>query len=256
MPTWDPELYLRFERERTLPCRDLIARLATAAPRSIVDLGCGTGTSTALLRERWPGARVTGIDNATEMIATARAGPVGADWLVDDLRTWRAPAPYDLVFSNAALQWVPNHPELFLRLLNQVGAGGALAVQMPINFDSLPHRSIHEVTASPSWRARWGPGLEGARVESPGFYYDLFAPRSASVDLWQTEYVHVVPDAGSILEWVKGTTLRPYLDSLTSADERTRFLGEIGQRIMDAYPPRLDGWVLFPFRRLFLIAHR
>jgi trans-aconitate 2-methyltransferase len=256
LPQWDPDQYLRFERERSLPCQDLIARIAGRSPDRIIDLGCGTGTSTALLRARWPEAEISGLDSSPEMIAAARKRDSAVEWVLGDIDTWRVSVPYDLIFSNAALHWLPDHETLFPRLLQQVAPGGALAVQMPTNGHSPAHRCIREVAASPRWSSRWGSKAAGSKEVPPEFYFDLLAPQSVQVELWQTEYVHVLPDAAAILEWVKGTTLRPYLDALASPEDQEAFLGQIARGLEAAYPAQRDGQVLFPFRRLFLVAAR
>jgi trans-aconitate 2-methyltransferase len=256
VPKWDPGQYLRFERERTLPSRDLLARLGEGTPATIIDLGCGTGTSTALLRDRWPAARVVGVDSSLEMIAAARKTSNEIEWVVRDVRSWSPTEPFDLVFSNAALQWVPDHRTVFPHLLRQVAPGGTLAVQMPANFDSPVHRRIREVADAARWSARWGPDLVTPHVESVGFYYDLLTPESPNVECWITEYIHVLPAAADVVEWVKGTALRPYLDRLPEPTDREEFLAEILKGAVAAYPPRADGQVLFPFRRLFLVARR
>ena len=253
---WDPSQYLRFEAERSQPCRDLIARVLPLAPARIVDLGCGTGTSTALLRAQWPGASTVGVDNSPEMLAAARRAGPEVTWTVADIATWATEAPYDLVFSNAALHWVPDHAALFPRLFAAVAPGGALAVQMPVNGDAPAHRRIREVAGSPRWTDRWPADLPGSHVGPTETYYDALAPMARTVELWRTEYVHVLPDAPAIVEWVKGTTLRPYLTALPTDAERTEFLGEITEGVRAAYPSRPDGSVLFPFRRLFLVARR
>jgi trans-aconitate 2-methyltransferase len=256
VPKWDPQQYLQFERERSQPCRDLVSRIVGSPPSTIIDLGCGTGTSTAILRERWPSARITGLDSSSEMIAVARAGDTSVEWVAGDLRHWAPAAPFDLVFSNAALHWVPDHGELVPRLLRYLSPGGVLAVQMPVNSESPAHRYIREVANRPSWAARWGSLPAPPAVGSVEFYYTLLAPHCSEVELWVTEYVHVVPDGAAILEWVKGTTLRPYLDRLPVPQGRERFLAEILRGVIDAYPPQTDGRVLFPFRRLFFVARR
>ncbi len=255
-PTWDPAQYARFEAERTLPCRDLIARVASASPARIIDLGCGSGASTALLRKQWPAAHLVGLDSSPEMITAARREDPAIDWVLQDVRAWRPREPFDLVFSNAALQWVPDHEELFPRLLGRVAPGGLLAVQMPANFDSGAHRAIREVAQSVPWAGRWGPDVRPPQIGPVELYYRLLAPRSQSVEIWLTEYVHVLPDAAAVTEWVKGTTLRPYLTALGSEADSAKFLKEIGRRIEAAYPRQPDGHVLFPFRRLFLVARR
>ncbi|MCI4372024.1 MAG: methyltransferase domain-containing protein [Thermoplasmata archaeon] len=256
MPKWDPAQYLRFERERGLPCRDLISRIGGIAPQRIIDLGCGAGTSTAMLRERWPTAELSGLDSSPEMIDSARSKGGTITWVLGDVRAWTDPRPFDLVFSNAALHWVPDHAELFPRLLKQLSPGGVLAVQMPTNSDSPAHRCIRRVAEGAEWVHRWPLGGSPSFVGPPEGYYDLLAPRAARVEIWQTEYIHVLPDAPAIVEWVKGTTLRPYLDALPSPVDRETFLAEITRGMTVAYPPQADGQVLFPFRRLFLLAHR
>jgi len=256
VPKWDPDQYLRFERERSLPCRDLISRISVPRPGRIIDLGCGTGTSTVLLRERWPAARVAGLDHSPEMIAAARRNDPDVEWITGDFRSWTADEPLDIVFSNAALQWVPDHAELFPRLLRNVASGGVLAVQMPVNSESPAHRCIREVATRPTWAPRWDPHLARPKVESTDLYYRLLSAHTPEVEIWVTEYVHVVANAAAILEWVKGTTLRPYLDLLPSPEDREAFLGEVLTGLNVAYPRQEDGRVLFPFRRLFLLAHR
>jgi trans-aconitate 2-methyltransferase len=256
VPTWDPDQYLRFERERKLPCQDLIARIGTALPQTIIDLGCGTGTSTALLRDRWPAAEIAGLDSSPEMLSAARKAGLRVEWLEGDLRTWTATHPYDLVFSNAALHWIPDHAELLPRLIRQVATSGILAVQMPTNSESPAHQCIRAVAERARWKPRWPARGPSPRVGSPSEYYDLLAPSCSRVEVWQTEYFHVVPDAAAIVEWVKGTTLRPYLDALSVPEDREAFLSEIEAGVREAYPPQTDGRVLFPFRRLFFVAVR
>jgi trans-aconitate 2-methyltransferase len=256
VPNWDPRQYLRFERERTLPSRDLLGRVGGATPATIIDLGCGTGTSTVLLQERWPAAHVVGLDSSPEMIAAARINGARIEWTVGDVRTWTPATPFDLVFSNAALQWVPDHGAVFPRLFHHVAPGGTLAVQMPANFESPAHRRIRDVAAGARWADRWGPTLATPHVESVEFYYDLLTSGSTGVECWITEYIHVFPSAAAVVEWVKGTALRPYLDRLPEARDQAAFLAEILDGVVAAYRPRPDGQVLFPFRRMFLVARR
>jgi trans-aconitate 2-methyltransferase len=250
MPTWNADQYLKFAEERTQPCRDLAARLPTGDIRSIIDLGCGPGNSTRILGERWPNARITGIDNSPSMIDVASREQPQHRWIASDIVQWASEEreQFDIVFSNAALQWVPDHAALYPRLFARVGAGGAFAVQIPSNFNSPPHRMMREI-ASPQMDVKeW-------HAHPPGFYYDLLAPLAARVDMWETEYHHVLPNAEAIVEWYKGTGLRPFLEILETDSDRAQFLAEYLKRIREAYPVRPDGNVLFPFRRLFVIAY-
>jgi trans-aconitate 2-methyltransferase len=256
---WDPNQYLHFAEERTRPCRELAAHVAVAAPRQVIDLGCGPGNSTQVLAERWPDADLTGLDSSPEMIADARNASPQRRWIAGNIASWAAssPQPFDVVFSNAALQWVRDHTTLFPRLLQQVSPGGALAVQMPGNFDAPAHCIARDIAASASWRDRFSAaGVREWHVHEPAYYYDLLAPRAERIDLWETEYQQVMPAAEAILDWYKGTGLRPYFAALTNEDDREQFAAAYVDGIRAAYPLRPDGRVLFPFRRMFVIAYQ
>jgi len=256
MPNWSPDLYLKFNAERTQPAADLVARISLDNPRRIIDLGCGPGNSTSLLRDRWPDAEVAGLDNSVEMLEkAARDWPEGA-WIEGDIGSWRAEEAYDLVFTNAALQWVPDHETLLPQLLDQVRDGGALAVQMPAQFDSAIHRLIAGVATREAWRDATETALRSVYVGNPSFYYDLLMPRSRRLELWLTEYIHIMPGARGILDWVRATALRNLLDALKNDEQRMQFEAEVLEQIADDYPPQGDGRVLFPFRRIFFIAYR
>jgi trans-aconitate 2-methyltransferase len=248
-----------FGDERTRPCQDLAARVALPSPRRIVDLGCGPGNSTDVLANRWPDAEVTGIDSSSSMIDAARRVHPGRRWIVDDIARWAGgdDGPFDLVFSNAAMQWVEDHEATFPRLLGRAAPGGALAVQVPINYDGAAHRLMRELAAAARWRSAFPPtGVREWHVHDAGFYYDALATHAARIDLWETEYVHVMAGPESIVEWYKGTGLRPFLDALSSDAERARFTADYLEEIRAAFPRHADGRVLFPFRRLFVIAYR
>lgn len=254
---WDARQYLRFEAERTQPCRDLVARIGLAAPRRIADLGCGPGNSAAVLRSRWPAAEITGVDSSSEMLAKARATDPSVRWEEADLERWTPRAPFDLLFSNAALQWLPDHPGLVSRWLPHVAPRGALAFQVP---------------ARPTPPAPWSMAIEEALAGVPGGsaaatdvaaenvlslaqYYDLLAPSAERVDLWDTEYHHVLEGPADIVEWVRGTALRPVLARLPDDAARTRFLERYGAAIARRYPRRKGGRVIFPFLRRFVVAY-
>ncbi|MCB1184768.1 methyltransferase domain-containing protein [bacterium] len=259
---WEPALYEAFADHRLRPGLDLMLRLPASAPRRIVDLGCGTGRLTALLAARFPAAAVVGIDHAPDMLAVAReAGAAGArvEWREAYLRTWEPEGPCDLVFSNAALHWLPDHAGLWPRLIAALAPGGTLAVQMPLSWSLPSHRLMRETLAL------GGPGGQGigpdplraalARppVADPAFYHDLLAPHFAAVDVWSTEYLQVLTGADPVLEWVRATGLRPVVESLAPTDRDT-FLAVYRERLREAYPRRPDGTTLYPFRRLFMVA--
>jgi trans-aconitate 2-methyltransferase len=250
---WNDGQYLKFGDERTRAARELLARVPLEHVARAVDLGCGPGNSTALLCDRWPNARVTGIDNSPEMLERARRDLPTVEWILGDAGSYRATEPVDLLFGNAVFHWLPDHATLFPSLVQQVRKGGVLAVQMPHSFDEPSHRLMREV------RARLTPGRRAVNaatpVEGAAFYYDLLAPHATAVDIWRTTYEHVMPDAAAIVEWVKGTGLRPYLDDLTES-ERAAYLSEYLAAIERAYPARVDGKRLFSFPRLFIVAAR
>ncbi len=259
MPNWDATQYLQFAAERTRPCHDLVARIAVPSPRRVIDLGCGPGNSTQVLAERWPGSEITGLDSSADMIEAARRSAPDRRWLTGDIAHWTAGdnGPYDIVFSNAALQWVPDHRALYPRLLTQVALGGALAVQVPNNLDAPAHEIARSLAASSAWRNRFpAAGVREWHVHEAGFYYDLLAPHSERLDLWEAEYIHVMAGPEAIVEWYKGTGLRPFLEALSSPAEQQQFTAEYLELIRAAYPARADGHLLFPFRRLFLVAYR
>jgi trans-aconitate 2-methyltransferase len=258
MSTWNAAQYLRFGDERTRPCRDLAGRVEVAAPARVIDLGCGPGNSTAVLRERWPAAEVTGLDSSAEMLETARRDGTVATWVQSDIARWAAEEGerFDVVFSNAALQWVPDHAALFPRLLGRVAAGGALAVQLPAYSEQPGQRLIREIARSARWRARFTEEPVDWRAESVGFYYDVLAQRAARLELWETVYVHVVDGPQAVVEWYRGSGLRPFLNVLATEAERAAFVQEYLEALTPHYSAQADGRVLFPFQRLFLVAYR
>ena len=257
MPVWNAARYLRFSDERTRPCRDLAARVEVALPQRIIDLGCGPGNSTAVLAERWPEAEIAGLDSSEEMLATARTSGTAALWVQGDIVRWaeQETERFDVVFSNAALQWVPDHASLFPRLLARVAPEGALAVQLPAYSEQPAQRLIRELARSSKWKARFTPPPADWRTEDIGFYYDLLAPRAARIDMWQTEYIHVVEGTRAVVEWYRGSGLRPFLNVLPSEKDREQFLAEYHEALQPHYLPQADGRILFPFRRLFAIAY-
>ena len=258
--SWDPYQYRRYSDHRLRPALDLIERIPVIAPRTVYDLGCGTGNVTRLLARRWPEARVVGLDHSPEMLAEAMAGeqaagePSAIGWVQADLRDWQPEGAPDLLFSNATLHWLPDHAALFPNLLASIAPGGALAVQMPRSWGLDSHRLMREtLTDLELGSDELRRALDKEPVEAPETYWRLLAPRAKHLDIWETEYLQVLEGPDPVLEWVKGTGLRPVLHELVGA-ERDRFLNDYGARLRKAYPQASDGRTLYPFRRLFLIA--
>jgi trans-aconitate 2-methyltransferase len=251
MPTWDDAQYLKFADARTRPAAELLSRVQVDAPLHVVDLGCGPGNSTELLVQRWPGAEILGVDNSEPMLTRARETLPKHRFVLSDLRTYRADKPIDVLFANAALHWVPDHGQLLPALLSQLSRGGHLAFQMPDNWQEPSHRLMRELIL------QYVPDISAVPthppIESAAFYYDQLAPHAKLVDIWQTRYEQVVPDAAAIVEWVKGTGLRPYLEAL-QPDQRERFERDYQREIAKAYPERADGQRLFSFPRLFVVC--
>ena len=257
MPAWDTNLYLKYANERARPASDLIAQIRMN-PATIVDLGCGPGNSTELLRQRWPDAAIIGIDNSPEMLAQAKANHPGWQWVLGNIEAWKPEPAADLIFSNAALHWVPGHATLFRSLINGVAPRGALAVQMPNNFHSPAHAVLQEVALSGD--PRWGKVLAAApgtfAVQPPAFYYDVLRKHASRVDIWETEYQHVMDGPKAIFDWIRSTGMRPYLDRLPDAEQRQLFEELCLEGIQEAYRPNDQGKALFPFRRIFIVAFR
>ena len=253
-PSWDPAQYARFADDRTRPAHDLIDRIPLDRPRTLWDLGCGTGEITQRLALRWPEARVIGLDSSPAMLDRARGLGTGIEWRQGAIEDWSPEEAPELVFSNAALQWVEDHETLLPRLLRSLAAGGALAVQMPRNFEAPSHRLMREAAEAGPWRSRLARKLRPTPVLTPAAYFDLLAPHARRLDVWETDYLHVLEGDQPVVDWVKGTGLRPLIDALGPGHERDAFLADYSRRIALAYPRRPDGRTLFPFRRLFLVA--
>ena len=254
MITWDPLVYLRAADQRARPFLDLLSRIDAGSPRAVVDLGCGPGNLTALLRERWPLARLSAVDSSPDMVAAALEAGIAAE--LGDVTEW-APGPDDdVVVSNAVLQWVPCHAELLRRWAGRLATGGWLAFQVPGNFAAPSHVIIRELAAGPQWGERLRGLLRDEHaVHQPAEYAAVLTDAGCDVDAWETTYLHRLTGPDPVLSWVTGTALRPVRTELDDA-EWAAFTAELAPRLRAAYPPRPDGSTWFPFRRVFAIAHK
>jgi trans-aconitate 2-methyltransferase len=257
--SWDPKQYLTFADQRLRPALELLSRVPLADPRVIYDLGCGHGEPTRLIADRWPEARVCGVDSSREMLERAGSTPGRVEWIEADVRAWQPDETPDLIYSNATLQWVDGHRELFPRLLGLLAPGGCLAVQMPLSWPMPSHRLMRQTLedGGPGGSALGTDELRQrvARkwVDDADEYYDLLVGQTSSIDIWETEYLQILEGDDPVLEWVKGSGLRPILNSLGDA-ERATYLAEYSRRLREAYPVRPNGRTLYPFRRLFIVA--
>lgn len=251
--SWDPTQYLAFGNERLQPALDLLSRIPLNTLSSVVDLGCGAGNVTRALKTRWPDAEISGVDGSKEMLKRARAEDPEITWVEADMNDWKPDGSLDLIYSNAALHWLDDHDTLFPRLIEYLEPGGFLAVQMPRNWQAPSHTIITETVQDGPWREILEPLLRPAPSHTPEYYYDLLAPASISLAIWETEYCQILEGENPVAEFVKGTQLKRFLDAL-EMPVRGEFENEYRKRILAAYPKRADGKTLFPFRRLFLLA--
>lgn len=256
MPSWDPDVYERYKTYRDRPALDLMVQIPSHDFSEIWDLGCGTGEHAALLAARHPGASVHGLDSSPEMLAAARRRAADVDWVSGGIETWAPGVAPDLVFSNAALQWLPDHETLFPRLAGALASGGVLACQMPMAFETQHHRILRETAEQGPWASLTRTARLIRPTPSMDDYYGWLAPVCGEVDLWTTTYLHALEGDDPVVEWMAGTALRPYLDVLTDPALREAFLDAFRDRIAQAFPTREDGVTLFPFPRMFMVATR
>jgi trans-aconitate 2-methyltransferase len=254
MADWSAQQYLKFEDERTRPARDLLAQVPLQEARKVVDIGCGPGNSTELLVRRWPLAAVVGVDTSADMLRQARERLPAQTFIEANIAHWAPPASTDVIFANAVFQWVPDHLKHLKRLLGALSTGGVLAVQMPDNLDEASHILMRDVAFMEPWRKQLSKAAElRDDLPKPGAYYDALKPLCSRLEIWHTTYNHVLDDATAIVEWVKATGLRPFVDPL-ELPERKAFVAEYTARIAAAYLPQQDGKVLLRFPRLFIVA--
>lgn len=259
---WDPGQYLRYGGHRLRPAIELFQRVDLEAPVRCWDIGCGNGEIARAMTERWPAAQVVGLDASAEMLtkAKAQAGSDKVDWHQADITTWEPGAPADLIYTNATLQWLSDHETLFPRLMQCVAPGGVFAAQMPLSWGQTSHRLLRKVLNEGNGGKGFGTealrqGVARKWVDAPEVYYDRLRPHASNIDIWDMTYLQELSGEDPVLEWVKGSALRPILTEL-GAEMAEQYLAEYGAALRDAYPRRADGTTLFPFSRLFMVATR
>jgi trans-aconitate 2-methyltransferase len=260
---WNPAQYLKFDKQRTQPALDLLARVPAGlgghrgAGLRITDLGCGPGTITRVLHERWPKAYLTGVDGSGEMLSVARATDElrGVEWHEADITKWTPVDPPHLIFSNAVFHWLDHHDEILPRLLGSLADGGVLAVQMAANHAAPSHTAIFDLAESRPWARQLEPLVRRRPLAEPEAYYDMLAAAANTLEIWTTEYLYLLEGENPIVEWVKGSVLKPFLDALNS-DQQIAFLEQYDNAVRAAYPQQSDGRTLFPFRRFFVLCVR
>jgi trans-aconitate 2-methyltransferase len=255
--TWSAKQYVAFEDERTRPARDLLAALPPGDVRSAIDIGCGPGNSTQLLVERFSGATVRGVDSSADMIEAARQRLPQVQFDTVDIGSWNDNGPFDVIFANAVLQWLPDHDTLLPSLVARLTEGGRLAIQMPDTLDQPSHRLMREVAAAGPWASQLADAAgQRTDIASASDYYSMLKPHCSRVDVWLTTYHHpLAQGASGVVEWFKGSGLRPFLQPLNDT-EKTQFLEQYLAAVEQAYPVLPDGSVLLPFPRLFIVATR
>lgn len=253
--TWSATQYSTFENERTRPVRDLLAALPQRPIDTAIDLGCGPGNSTEVLAERFPGAKVSAIDSSEDMLRAARQRLPDIEFTLGDIGTWTAPEGVDVILANASLQWLPDHALLYPHLARQLTEGGQLAIQTPDNLDEPAHRQARDIASQGPWAQKIA-AIKHPPRHTAAYYYDILSPHCREVQVWRTTYYHpLTGGAQAVVEWFKGSALRPYLAALNAA-EQADFLQYYLQAMQQSYPAAADGKVLLPFPRLFIVATR
>lgn len=257
MSDWKPNLYLTYEKERTQPSIDLVTRIDNEDPKRIIDIGCGPGNSTNILKLRWPQAEIVGLDNSVAMLDEAKLKYSGIDWVcadaTDDLTNL---GKFDVVFSNAAIQWMPNQDFLIKKLYGMLNNNGVLAVQVPCTKHMPIHTELIKLISIEKWKIHYSSFVEGYSKHTADFYYDILCDLTKEIDLWETRYFHIMNTHSDIVKWYSGSGLRIYLDCLKDEELNADFIRDYEDTLKCAYPIQSDGRILFPFTRIFFMAKK
>lgn len=256
MNDWNPDLYMQFGSERTQPSIDLIDRINLVKPKTIIDIGCGPGNSTQVLVNRWSKAKITGLDSSSAMIKQAKHDYPSQEWIVADALTYRSGIKYDIVFSNAAIQWIPNHEDLLKKFHGMLSANGLIAIQIPLFWDMPLGKIINNTAKDAPWKIQTEGVSDLFTIYDYSFYYDLLSELFTSIEIWETKYFHILDSHLSILKMIRSTGLKPYLEKLNSDSEKNQFEKEVLRKIENTYSKQKNGNVLLPFKRLFFIGYK
>lgn len=254
--TWNPDQYLHFSDHRLRPAIDLLNAIPPISAKHVVDLGCGTGSVLPALRNRWPNAELSAVDQSVEMLTAAKETFSDAIFSQADIADWRPEGKVDVIFSNAALNWLDHHDSLLRRLAGFLSEHGVLAVQMPRNHDRPSHTCVAEIVDTEPYASKLKPLIKPAPVHAPSYYMDCLSElrnEGARIDVWETDYQQIMQGDNPVVEWTKGTYLRPFLDALDGED-RANFEAHYREKIKSAYPRLADGSTIFAFRRLFIVV--
>ena len=253
---WNPDLYLKFQKERTQPSIDLVNRIEIENPKKIIDVGCGPGNSTEILRSRWINSEIIGIDNSDQMIEKAKKKYPYGTWKLNDAMDIDKFGKFDIVFSNAVLQWIPNHEKLIPHLLNHVAADGVLAVQVPQNQFSVLHKALIEIADENEFKEYTQDAKKILNYRTGEYYYNLLCDSVKEFYMWETTYLHILENHEDLIEWYKSTGMKPFLQSLPTEALKTRLINKIYKKCKNGYKYQKDGKIIYPFNRLFFIGYK
>lgn len=253
---WNPELYLQFNEERTQPAKDLAARIHVENPGKIMDVGCGPGNSTSVLSSRWPESEIVGIDSSASMIESARKNYPDIKWRIEDATKLEIDEKYDIIFSNATIQWIQDQEKLISDLVEMLETGGSLAVQVPMYHNMPVSRAIETVSLTERWKKLTSGANDAFTFHSTDYYYDILSDKLKSINMWETSYYHIMPSHQTIVEMIKSTGMRKFLDALDTDEEKIEFEKDVLKEITKVYPAQKDKNVLFPFKRLFFTGYK